>query len=80
MSKTITLRVPDETYKKIHLHAQSDNRTLSNYIETALLRQLEEESYVDSFEMEEIQNNPELMERLKKGSRDARRMKGKLIG
>lgn len=36
--------------------------------------------FVSSDEMKEILNNPKLMKRLKKGSRDARRMKGKMVG
>ena len=35
MSKTVTLRIEEGLYKKIKSHAISENRTLSNFIETA---------------------------------------------
>jgi len=79
MSKTVTLRIGEEIYKKIKSHAVSENRTLSNFIETATLRYIDEADLVDEFEMEEIVNNTDLLKRLKKGSRDAGQKKGRFV-
>jgi len=65
---TVTLRLDDVTYDIIKQHAQADNRPLSNYIETATLRYIEEIDYVDDFEMENILYNENLMRFLEKGS------------
>ncbi len=67
MSKTITLRLDDDTYSRIKDAAEGDRRTISNYIEYATLNYLEEESFVSESEMEYILKDPELMESLQKG-------------
>ena len=66
MSKTITLRLSDENYKKFKTLAERDNRPISNFIETAVKRFIEHNIYVDEFEMEEIRNNVELNKSLKR--------------
>ena len=60
MPKTVTLRLDDVSYNIIKNHAISDNRPLSNYIETATLKYIEEVDYVDDFEMESILNDEKL--------------------
>ena len=79
MSKTVTLRLDDKSYNIIKQHAIADNRPLSNYIETATLKYIEEIDYVDDFEMENILNDENLLLSLKKGSADAAAKKGKFI-
>jgi predicted DNA-binding protein len=79
MSKTVTLRLDDKNYEIIKQHAQADNRPLSNYIETATLKYIEEIDYVDDYEMEQILNDKELLESLHRGSADAANKKGKFI-
>jgi predicted DNA-binding protein len=80
MSKTVTLRLDDKNYEIIKKHAQADNRPLSNYIETATLKYIEEIDYVDDYEMEQILNDKELLESLKRGSADAATKKGRFVG
>ena len=63
----------------IKKHALADNRPISNYIETATLRFIEETDYVDDFEMENILNDKALMKSLRKGSDDASKRKGRFI-
>ena len=46
MSKTVTLRLDDKVYERFKNLAADDNRPLSNYIETAALRFIEENEYV----------------------------------
>ena len=79
MSKTITLRLSDENYKVYRKLAESDNRPISNFIETAVKRFIEHNVYVDEFEMEEIRNNAELNKSLKRGIADMKSKRGRLV-
>lgn len=80
MSKTVTIRLDEKTYKKFRILAESDNRTLSNFIETSALRYIEESNLVDEFEMAEILSNKELNESLKRAHRDAKARRGRFVG
>jgi hypothetical protein len=79
MPKTITLRLSDEDFHLFQAFAKAENRTLANAIETLALKQLEEELFADEFEMEEVLKNKGLLERLKAGSAEAKRMKGRFV-
>ena len=79
MSKTVTLRIENTLYKKLKEHAESENRTLSNFIETAALKYIEQIELVDEYEMKEIISNADLLERLKIGSSDVINKKGKFV-
>lgn len=77
MSKTVTLRLDENLYRRFHALAERDNRPLSNFIETAVLRYLESEEYVDEFEMDAIRANRALNQSLKRGLRDAKAKRGR---
>ncbi|MCK9424599.1 MAG: hypothetical protein M0Q21_01015 [Ignavibacteriaceae bacterium] len=79
MSKTITLRLSEENYKVYRKLADRDNRPVSNFIETAVNRFIEHNSYVDEFEMDEIRNNTELNKSLKRGLVDMKLKKGRMV-
>lgn len=79
MPKTITLRLSDEDFQLFQSFAKAENRTLANAIETLALKQIEEELFADEFEMAEILSNKNLLARLKTGSEQARRMKGRFV-
>ncbi len=79
MSKTVTLRVDDVVYKRFRDLAERDNRPLSNFIETAALRFIESEQFVDDFEMEEIRANKSLNLSLKRGLSDAKAKRGRVV-
>ncbi|MCK9209732.1 MAG: hypothetical protein M0P61_02730 [Ignavibacteriaceae bacterium] len=79
MSKTITLRLSEENYKVYRKLADRDNRPVSNFIETAVNRFIEHNSYVDEFEMDEIRNNTELNKSLKRGLSDMKLKKGRMV-
>ena len=79
MSKTITLRLSDENYKVYKTLADRDNRPISNFIETAVKRFIELNSFVDDFEMEEIRNNVELNSSLERGLSDMKNQKGRFV-
>ena len=77
MSKTITLRLDEKVYKRFKGMASHDNRPISNFIETAALRFVQEHEFVDEFEMAEIKNNTSLNRSLKSGLRDAKAKRGR---
>ena len=79
MSRTVTLRLPDQTYDRFRILADRENRPLSNFIETAVLRYLETEQFVDEFEMAEIASNAELNRSLKRGIKDAESKRGQFV-
>ena len=79
MSKIVTLRLDKKIYDLFWKLAKSDNRPLSNFIETSALRFIESNEYVDDFEMEEIQNNKDLNSSLKKALKDVKNKKGKMV-
>jgi predicted transcriptional regulator len=79
MPKTVTLRLSEDTYGLFRRFAEGDNRPLSNFIETATKRYIEENEFVDEFEMAEIGSNESLNLSLRKGHRDARLKKGRFV-
>jgi len=79
MAKTLTMRVDDAAYETFLRAAKAERRSISNLIETAALRHLRESSFVDDVEMAEILSRPELVKRLKAGSRDAHKRKGRFV-
>jgi hypothetical protein len=76
---TITLRLPESHYRLFRKLAEEENRSLSNFIETATIRHIEESEYADPFEMEEIAKNTALNRSLRKGHNDARLKKGRFV-
>ena len=79
MSRTITLRLEDGVYEKFKGLAIDDNRPLSNFIQTAALRFVEEQERVDEFEMAEIRDNPDLNRSIQKGLLDAKAKRGQFV-
>jgi hypothetical protein len=79
VAKTLTIRVDDITYETFARAARAERRSLGNLVETAALKHIMECSFVDDSEMAEILSRPGLVERLKAGSKDARKRKGRFI-
>ena len=79
MSKTITLRLDDETYRTFADAARADGRSLANLIQRAALLKIQEEQFVDDAEMAEILANASLMERLREGSEEVRNRQGRFV-
>jgi predicted DNA-binding protein len=79
MPKTVTLRMDDEVYKKVKKHAELDHRPLANFIENALRHYVDEADFVGESEMLEVLGNSSLIERIRKGSRDASAKKGRFV-
>lgn len=80
MPKTVTLRIDEDTYQAFLRRAKAESRALANFIETTVKEHIRECDFTDSSEMAEILANERLVERLKKGSKDAKRRKGRMIG
>ena len=79
MSKTITLRLSEEKYKRYKLLADKDNRPISNFIDTAVNKYIELNETVDEFEMAEIKSNIELNDSIKQGIDDMVNKKGRFV-
>lgn len=79
MAKTVTLRLKDSVYLRLRTLAERDNRSLSNFIETATLRYLEQEEYADEFEVLEIRQNAALKESIERGLADAAEKRGRFV-
>ena len=77
MPKTVTLRLNEKVYNLFRNLAESENRPLSNFIETSVLRFIEDNQFVDEYEMAEIQRNKELNMSLKRAIRDVKTKKGR---
>ncbi len=79
MSKTVTLRLDDPVYQLFKSVAQRENRPISNFIETAVMRFVQDHETVDEFEMAEIRGNVELNQSLKRGHQDAKHRRGTFV-
>jgi predicted transcriptional regulator len=79
MSKTVTLRLNDEVYRLFRQSAESDNRSLSNFIETATRRFIEQSDLADEAEMAEIRGNAALNRGIRRGQADARSKRGRFV-
>lgn len=79
MSKVVTLRLTEDEYQKIAAAAQIDHRPISNFITTEVLKAIDESYDVDSVEMAQIKSDKKLLEKLKTGHADAKKMKGKFV-
>lgn len=79
MSRVITLRLSPDEYKWISTTAKIEHRPISNFITTTVMKEIEESYFIDPIEMTQIKSDRGLMERLKAGHRDAKKMKGKFV-
>jgi hypothetical protein len=77
MSKLVTLRLEDTVYQELKRYDEADNRSLSNFIETATLKHIQELEFASDEEMDEILSDSRLRERLKRGSREAKKKIGR---
>ncbi len=77
MPKTLTVRIDDATYALIAEAAAADNRSVSNFIETAAREKAIEDILVPEEEMDEIRSNAALVRRLRAGRRDAAARRGR---
>lgn len=79
MSKTVTIRIDDETYKKFVSRAESERRSLGKFIENAALIYSEQAAFACDEEMREINSDKGLMRRMRQGISDAKRGRGRFV-
>ena len=79
MAKTVTVRIDDETYKRIKSAAESERRTISNFMEYATIAYVESSTFVDDAEMRGIAQDKELVQTLKKAMGDIGRGKYRTV-
>ena len=79
MYKTVTLRLKKDVYDVFLEMARAENRPLSNLIETAAIRNIIEQQFVDDIELAEIHSYKDLLKRVNAGSADARERKGAFV-
>ncbi len=79
MSKTVTMRIDEQVLEKFSAYAKLENRSLSNFIETATLKYINEIEMADESETVKIYKNKKLHARLKKGSDDANNRRGRFV-
>ena len=66
MSKTVTIRLNDDTYHLIRQAARGQLRSISNFIEYATLSYLTDEASVSDQEMAEILSDSDLVSSLRR--------------
>jgi len=79
MPKTLTVRIDDATYRLIADAAEAENRSVSNFIETAAREKALSEIFVPDEEMAGIRSDASLKRRLKSGHKDAASRRGRLV-
>jgi uncharacterized protein (DUF1778 family) len=77
MPKTLTVRMDEATYRLIAEAAAAENRSVSNFIETAARQRAVTEIFVGATEMAAIRTDETLVRRLKAGHRDAAARRGR---
>ena len=65
--KTVTMRIDDSTWRMISAAADGQKRTISSFLEFAVLQYLSSSQYVDNVEMRAILKDKELVRSLKEG-------------
>jgi len=79
MSKTVTLRLSDDVYQLFRQSAENDNRPLSNFIETATKRFIEQSELADETEMAEIRGSAALNRSIRRAHSDVRAKRGRFV-
>lgn len=79
MSKTVTLRISEDHHALLKAYAKSENRKLSNAVETLVLKQLDEETFVDRYKMEGLLTDKNLLARLRAGHHQAKKNRGRFV-
>lgn len=79
MSKTITIRLDDNTYQMFKMAANGEKRTISNFLEFATLSYLSQETHVSDQEMNELLKDKELINNLLNGEKEISEGKYKIV-
>lgn len=77
--KTVTMRVEDSTWRMISAAADGQKRTISSFLEFAVLQYLSSAQYVDNAELDEILQDKELVRNLKEGLRELKKVEYTIV-
>jgi len=78
-TRTVTLRLEEDVYRELREAAKAENRPLSNLIETAALHRVRDQQFVDDTEMAGILADEKLLARLRRGSQQAKKGRGRFV-
>ena len=56
-----------------------ENRSISNFVETAAMKYIEEIEFADDLEMEAVESDRELIKGIRQGIDDAKARRGRLV-
>lgn len=76
---TISLNIDDKLYEALKAYAEVENRSISNFVETAAMKYIEEIEFADDLEMEAIESDRELIEGIRQGIDDAKAGRGRFV-
>lgn len=79
MAKTVTVRIEDDIYETFSRHAEEERRSLSKFIEHAVIQYIKRTAFTDDEEMREIVEDEGLIRRIKQGIQDAKKGKGRFV-
>lgn len=79
MPKTITIRLDDPVYDIFKKAADGERRTISNFVEFATLAYVTNEILVSDQEMNDILSDSTLVKDLKRGLKDIKNGKYRLV-
>jgi predicted transcriptional regulator len=79
MAKTVTVRIEDDIYETFARHAEEERRSLSKFIEHAVIQYTKRTAFTDDEEIREITEDEGLIRRIKQGARDAKKGKGRFV-
>jgi len=79
MGKTITVRMDDTIYERIKTAADSERRTISNFIEYATLAYVENSCFIADEEMKDIIEDKELTNNLLRSLKDIKEGKYSIV-
>jgi hypothetical protein len=79
VAKTVTVRVDESSYRRIKAAAESERRTISNFMEYATLAYVENSTFVDNDEMKGISEDKELLTTLNAAMADIKRGKYRVV-
>lgn len=79
MGKTVTVRINDATYERIKAAADSERRTISNFIENATISYVEQSEFIDDHEMAGILKNEILLRNIKSAMGDIKNKKYRIV-
>ena len=77
--KTVTMRVDNSIYSIIKSVADGQKRNISNFLEFAVMQYITSSEYIDSSEMQEITEDIELMQNLRKGFEDVKNVDYEIV-